>query len=327
MANARTISPQLQDHLDSGMTTLCALIRVEPRDPKYSVFGITSLDRDVAYDDGQGDIVYSASVGMIPANLESTAAMDVGNSQFQHLIPEFSVPIDEDLIKAGVYDYAWYTVYIVNYEDLTMGHWIPPAGFGQVGQLSVDDRGLSFKMELTDLTKLLKQTIVEKDSITCRAIFGSQPFGSSDSSETFVEQRFPCGKDLSGLWTNFTVTTVGLESNRTFQAGALGLPANTAIPGMVQWLTGDNANRQIEVESQDGSGNISLNYETQFPIQVGDTGRIRPDCTKWIDGTNGCKFHFGEPEWKNHYRGEPFIPISDADSANTPGATIGTGSA
>ena len=325
--NARDISPALQNHLNTGITTVTLLIKVVPRDPSYPPFGITKLDRDIVYDDGDGDITYSALVGMVPANLSSTAAMDVGNSQFQHLIPEFSIPIDEQLIRAGVYDYAEYTVYLVNYEDLTMGHWIPPAGHGQTGQMTIDNRGLSFVMEMTDDTKQLKQTIVEKDSITCRAIFGSQPIGSSDSNDTFVEQRFPCGKDLSSLWTSGDVTSVGLENTLNFTDSGLGLAEGAAVPGMVQWITGSNAGRQYEVSSQTAAGVIELQFEAMFPIQVGDTFRIRPDCTKWIDGTNGCKFHFGEPEWKNHYRGEPFIPISDADQINTPGATVGTGSA
>lgn len=321
--NYRDISPALQGFLDTGATTLTILVKIVPRDPNYAAWGITKLDQDVVYDDGDGELTYSATVGMIPNNMSSTSAMDVGNSQSQHLIPEFSIPVDEALIRAGVYDYAEYTVYLVNYEDLTMGHWIPPAGHGQTGQMKIDNRGLSFQMELTDDTKQLKQTIVEKDSITCRAIFGSQPIGTGGG---VVEQRFPCGKDLSGLWANFTVTSVGLENTISFDT-ALGAAANTYVPGMVEWFTGSNAGRQVEVSAQNGTGGIELQFETMFPIQVGDTGRIRPDCTKWIDGSNGCKFHFGEPEWKNHYRGEPFIPISDADQINTPGATVGTGAA
>ncbi len=84
------------------------------------------------------------------------------------------------------------------------------------------------------------------------------------------------------------------------------------------------------METQDGSGNITLWLETQFPIEAGDTFRIRHDCTKWVYGTHGCQDNFssvGPNEWKLHYRGEPFIPISDADAINTPGATYGTGAA
>lgn len=328
MSNERTISPELQAHLDSGTTTTTILIRIDPPDPKFDSFGMTKLDKDVIYDDGAGELTYSASIGMVPAELVTGEAMDVGNSEFDHLLPQFSIPINEDLIRAGVYDYATYTIYLVNYEDLSMGHVIMPAGYGQVGRMTVDASGMAFKAEFTDLTKELKQNIVEKDSITCRAIFGSQPIGSSDSSGDVIEQRFPCGKDVSGLWTDGTVTTVGLESNRTFTDSGLGLAADADVPGIVKWETGANAGRTFEVESQDAAGVVTLGFETQFPIENGDTFRIRPDCTKWVYGHNGCQEHFSDVspvEWKLHYRGEPFIPLSDADAINTPGATVGTG--
>lgn len=328
MSGSRTVPAALLAHFLSNTTSLTVLIKVEPRYPEYAAFGITKLDRDVTYDDGTGSIAYSAAIGMVPAELRSQSSMEVGNSEFKHLLPQFSVDVSEELIRAGVYDYASYTVYVVNYEDLSQGHWIPPAGFGQVGRLSVDDRGLSFAMELTDLAKLLKQSIVENYSLTCRAIFGSQPIGTGGG---VVEQKYPCGKDLSTLWAGGkTVTSVGAESNRTFTASALGLSANACVPGMIKWLTGNNAGRQEMVEAQDASGNVSFKFELPFPIQVGDTFQIRADCTKWKDGANGCKAHWAvvsASEWTRHYRGEPLIKIGDADANATPGATIGTGSA
>lgn len=328
--SVRTISAELQEHLDSGMTTVCLLMKITPQAPGYDVVGITSLDRDVIYDDGDGDITYHCAVGMIPSEMVSTAAMDVGNGQITHLVDQYAqynLGFTEDDIARGAYDYANFTLMLVNYEDLTMGHMLFPPEVGQLGQMTVES-GLSVIGETADLSKKLKQTVVEKDSITCRAIFGSQPLGTpGDSDGSVITQRFPCGKDLSGLWTNGDVTSVGVETSRTFTDSGLGLAANSQVPGMLEWLTGDNAGRFYEVESQSGAGVVSLWLPTMFPIQVGDTFRIRPDCTKWVEGTNGCKFHFGVPEWKNHYRGEPYIPISDADSINTPGATVGTGDA
>lgn len=328
MSNARTISPELQAHLNTRTTSLTALIKITPRDPNYPPVGMAKLDRDVVYDDGGGNTTYHAMVGIVMENMRSTSSMEVGNSLSEHLIPaaSFSIDLDEKLIRAGVYDYAHYTVYIVNYEDLSMGHFIPPAGFGQVGQLSVDDRGMGFRMEMTDATKQLKQTIVEKDSISCRAIYGSQPFGTGGG---VVEERFPCGATL--YWSSTqTVDAVGVENTLSFTASALGAVDNAFVPGMLEWITGDNAGRSISVSTQDSSGDITLSMPTMFPIQIGDTFRIRHDCTKWVYGVHGCQDNFSEvspTEWKLHYRGEPFIPISDADSTNTPGATVGTGSA
>lgn len=324
MTNARTISPELQAHLDGEATTLTILVKVTPRDPNYGAFGFTMLDQDVTYDDGDGVIVYRAPIGMIPANMISSAGTDVGNSQFKQLLaPQYELDVSEELIRAGVYDYAWYSAVVVNYNDLTMGHIEAPAGFGQVGQFTIDSRGMSFQMELTDLTKLLKQTITEVDSITCRATFGSQPIGTGGG---VVEERFPCGKDLSSMWSvTKTVTSVSLEPNITFTASALGAAALFYVPGMIKWMTGRNAGRQLGVEDQTAGGQITLNTATMFPVEVGDTFQIREDCTRWVYEDRGCKYHFGDPEWKNHYRGEPFIPIADGDAISTPGATVGTG--
>lgn len=313
----RTISVELQAHLDSGATTTTLLLRIDPVTPGYPSIGATLLDRDVVYDDGDGEVTYKATIGMVPANIVSSASMEVGNTEIQHLLPETDLPISEADISAGVYDFASYTLMLVNYEDLSMGHVIMPSGHGQLGQMR-QENGLSFWTELTALLKLLKQSIVEKDSLTCRAIFGSQPIGTVGAEQT---QRFPCGKDTTGMWVAGTVSAVGLETNRAFTAGALGAAADVYVPGMLKWLTGANAGRSYEVESQTSGGLIGLTFETMFPIEIGDTFEIRPDCTKWKDGNNGCKFHFGT-EWVLHYRGEPLIPVADADQINAPGASM-----
>ena len=79
-------------------------------------------------------------------------------------------------------------------------------------------------------------------------------------------------------------------------------------------MTGDNAGRQYDVESADSDG-ISLTEVTIYPISIGDTYRIRPDCAKrfqedcidtWDNGVN--------------FKGEPHIPTCDAAEVQTPGA-------
>ena len=317
----RNVPAAIQSALDSGVMTMTYILRIDPQTEGYDSFGITLLDRNVTYNDGDGSLVYLAPIGMVPANIQSTSEMEVGNTEIQHLFPEFDLPISEADISAGVYDFAWYHYYLIDYSNLTTGNHVV-IGHGQLGQMRMTD-GLSFTTELTDLTKLLMQSIVEKDSITCRATFGSQAIGSTTTGDN--EERFPCGKDAEALYTGpHAVTTVGAEVNNTFTASGLGAAANTYVPGMLRWLTGDNAGRICEVEEQSGAGVISLTFETMFPIQTGDTFEIRPDCTKWKEGTNGCKFHFGASEWKLHYRGEPYIPVADADQLNTPGATVGS---
>lgn len=312
----RTVPTALQAHLDSGMTTTTILMRVDPLQPGYASYGVTELNRDVAYNDGTSQIVYSSAIGMTTKNRVSSSEMVVDNSEATHLVPEFNIPFSEAQLAAGILDFAWYTVYLVNFEDLTMGHVV--LDHGQLGENRIL-AGLTFTTETTSLEKLLKQTVVEKDSITCRAIYGSQPLGTVGAD---IVERFPCRKTY--VWVSGAVTSVGAETTRTCGASGLAQAAGYFTPGMVKWLTGANAGRQSEVESFDAGGVISLAFETMFPITVGDTFQIRTDCTKWKNGTNGCKDHWGT-DWVLHYRGEPDIPVSDANAINTPGATVGAG--
>lgn len=315
----RNIPAALQTHLDSGATTLTYLMRVDPVQPGFDSVGITMGNELITYDDGDGALDYDPAIGMVPATLSFTSEMDVDNSQQQHLVPEFDLPISEADLVSGAYDFARFRVYLVNYEDLSAGH--INITDGQLGQIMVKD-GLAFTSELTAKSKELKQTIVEKDSLTCRAIFGSQPIGTGGG---VVEQRFPCGFDAESIFISATVTSVGLETTRTFTATSLGQATNYFSPGMVRWVTGANAGRSYEVEEFTSGGQVDLAFETMFPVQIGDTFQIRQDCTKWKDGDRGCKYHFGEPEWKLHYRGEPLIPVQDSDQLNTPGASVGAG--
>lgn len=309
----RVIPIALQSHLDTGATTTTYLMRIDPVSPGFPSVGCTMLDRDVVYDDGLGELRYAATTGMTPSSLKSTDSMGVDNGEMQHLLPEGDMGLSEEVLNSGAYDYAKYRIYQVNYEDLSQGH--IAIGRGTLGQIRVED-GLTFWSEVTSQVKQLKVPIVEKGSKTCRATFGSQYHGTPGAE---VTERFPCKKDLSALWVAGTVSAVGLETNRTFVATGFAATDGAFMPGMVRWLTGANAGRSYEIETQDAALEINLAFETMFPIEAGDGFLIRPDCTKWKDGINGCKHHFGA-DWRLHYRGEPDIKPADSPGVMTPGA-------
>lgn len=315
---SRYVPPALQAHLDSGETTMTFIMRIDPVQPGFDSVGCTMLDQDIVYDDGLGELTYHATIGMTPSTLSSTSSMGVDNGELQHLIPEGDMGISEEVLNSGAYDGAKYRIYWVNYMDLSMGHIAITRG--ELGQIRVED-GLTFWNEITSLAKQLKLPVVKKSSRSCRATFGSQPIGTVGAEFT---ERQPCGKDTSGMWTTFTVGSVGLETNRTFTALGWSAALNYYVPGMVHWLTGANAGRQYETEDQSDSGEISLAFDAMFPIEAGDTFEIRKDCTKWKEEPNGCKTHFGA-DWVLHFRGEPYLKPQDADGAITPGAMLGKG--
>ena len=61
---------------------------------------------------------------------------------------------------------------------------------------------------------------------------------------------------------------------------------------------------------------------SKFPIQIGDTFRVRQDCSKlWDDAEHGCLYHWGADRYK-YFGGFPDIPVADGDSVQTPGGRI-----
>lgn len=323
----RLIPSQLQDHLDGEATTTCLLLRIDPRQPGVAGYGVTTLDVDVRYNAGDGMRLYSAPVGFQATTVETSADLSVDNAEAKSLLPEqpiFDVPISEEDIRAGSYDGARYALYLVDYENLTTGNHVTLAK-GTIGRVTIDDSGLSFVNELRGLMAQMKQSICEKDSLTCRAIFGSQAEGDSSGAP---QERFPCGVDATALLVSGTVTAVGLENTLTFTVGGFAMAADALNPGMVFWNTGENAGRAYEIDTNTAGGEISLSFETAWPIQVGDTLQYRVDCNKQArDTVKGCKaaIRWGA-NWVLHFRGEPDIPIGDAGAMETPGASSAPGS-
>ena len=312
----RFIPPQLQQHKNSDATTLTTLLRFESTSGK--IVGFTTLDQDLTYDDGRGPLVYRAPIGFQPASIYEALGFEVDNTETQHLlVPEYDLEISEFEVNAGVWDYAEFDMYEVNYEDLSQGHSI--LKHGTVGQVRSKD-GLQMFGELRGLTAQLRKPVVEVDSRTCRAIFGSQ------AGDPGV--RFPCGFDAESLWEAGEVEEVGVEVFYTFSdstATTSSADDGFFVPGLVQWLTGSNAGLTMEIDSYDGStGTFTLRHPLPYAIEPGDTYRRRRDCSKYFeDSSKGCAFWFGNQRGL-HFRGEPFIPVADIGSLTTPGA--GTGS-
>lgn len=320
----RFIPTGLDAHLRQDATTTCYLLRVDPSDTNKPSYGVTSLDRPLTYNDGLGVLEFSAAIGTQPTTLQGDSNLSVDNAEAVSLLPEFDVPISEEDIRAGVYDFARFYLYLVNYKDLSQGHILLRAG--KLGRITIDDDGLSYVNELRGLSAELKQSTCEKDSLTCRATFGSQ--GEGDSSGADVIERFPCGVDATALLVAGTVTAVGLENTLTFTIGGFSMAEDELNPGLTFWQTGLNAGRSNEIESNTSGGMITLQHETSWPIQIGDTLLYRVDCNKQArDTEKGCAsaIRWGAL-WPLHFRGEPDIPIGDAGAMETPGASSAPGS-
>jgi uncharacterized phage protein (TIGR02218 family) len=301
-----TVPEALQDHLDTSATTTCRLLKFKLK--SGLVFGLTTLDADIVYDDasGDGEITYVATNGFDPSALEGDINFTVGNGEGNALLSNPIPGITEEMIRAGEMDDATWVCYLVNYKAIGDSpgneHFILDAG--DVGQVRIK-YGMLWMPELLSYVMRLKQPIGSVWSRKCRAIFGSSP-----SSQT------GCGIDVTSLWVAGSVSSVGGETDRTFTGSAVATLPATNYPARVQFLTGDNAGREFAVEEVNGLV-VDLIETTPYPIAPGDTYRMRKDCQKRYEEDCIAIYSNGP-----NFKGEPHIPVGDGTQSQTPSAQL-----
>lgn len=283
----RSVPARLQEHLNQQATTTCRLLKLELQDG--TVYGMTSLDVDVEYD----GVVYRSRPGLESSIIATDVGLSVDNGEGVGLtVSNRSVGITVESLQAGDLDDAQWSMMLVNYRDLSMGHVLLDAG--DTGEVKIS-HGMSATIELVSFAMRLRQPIGTLDSRTCRATFGAPQKG-----------QYGCGVDADALWIDGVVTSVSSEEpRRIFFDGALVVPVNP-VPGRIQWVTGNNStrNRLYQIEQFDaGSGGVAMLEITPYDIQAGDQFRIRQDCDKLF---TTCR-----DDYNNllNFRGEPYIPV------------------
>jgi uncharacterized phage protein (TIGR02218 family) len=288
----RYVPPDLLAHIQTRQTTLCEILKIMPVDGP--AFGICSLDQEVHYDDGTADglVFYSSHYGFDGSAIAYSADSGVDNAEADFLfgIADTLVHgITLDMVNDGYLDNATYVRYLVNYEDLREGVHAELMS-GPLGEARIR-QGRAGKVELRTRSQLLAQvSVCQVGSKSCRATFGDATTG--------------CYYDVAPEWVDFTVTSVQ-EADRQFTDSSLAQAAGYFYPGLVEWVTGDNAGKTFETEDFDTGGIITLAHPTYYAVQVGDTGRIRRDCAK----TREACIAFGQIK---NMRAEPDTPEGDS---------------
>lgn len=292
----RQIPSALLAHLQQPVTTTCRLLKFNLANGE--AYGLTTLDRDVEY----LGVTYSAINGFDSNVIATDIAYNVDNTAAKALLWADVPGITLEMVRRGEMDDATWEAYLVNYEDLSMGHVL--LDLGDVGEVKLVDQTV-YLPEMLSFSTRLRNAIGHVDSRTCRAVFG-----------TPANSQTGCGVDTRFLWVDNTVTAVdGDETSRVFAGDAV-TDAGDIVPGRVQWLTGDNTSpRLYQVEEADGN-TLRLFEPLPFAVQVGDTFTLRPDCDK--------RFETCRDRWNNmlDFKGEPLIPTNDGSAAQTPDVSV-----
>ena len=265
-----TLPSALQAHIAQTVTTLAVCWRLERTDGEL-VLG-TEFDRDVVITTGPLAGEYLTQVGITGSNVRSTSDMSVDNMEVDGAIRPNGDLVVNDLsaaeIEAGLYDDATVSLFLCNWQAPDDGQVILRTG--NIGAVSRDSDG-RYKTELRGLAQRLAQNFVRTYGSSCDAELGDTR----------------CGVDIEAL--TFTGTVTAVSSTRLFSVSIdygspdPGLDEDFFDGGLLTWLTGDNADFEMEVrrltyESPDT--NVQLYLPMSQDITVGDTFTVRPGCDK-----------------------------------------------
>lgn len=253
---AKYIPLALMNEYSKHESSLCYLIKILTREG--IVYGFTTSDFLIRYDDGLSKEAYYPNEELRPQNIQSTSNMTVDNTK---LVGWFEKAIEQKII-AGAFDAAEITIYRVAYLNLAAGHEI--IAYGIVGEVEYSsDAKEKRKIEFRSLTQQLIENGNEFFSLTCRANFGDKR----------------CGMPFE--WFAGTARPIAGENHYlVFDIEGIERPENYFELGVINFIDGPNAGADLEIESWSASGRVKLSFITPYPVTEGIKVRLRRDCGK-----------------------------------------------
>ena len=161
----RTVSAGLEAHLAQEVTTIARCLRITQANGTVNAY--TDHDEPIVY----GGVTYSPVTVGTPSDVASTAELNVDSIDVVGVNDAAGIT-DSDL-HAGLWDYAAFSLFVVNYNDLTQGAMILRTG--RIGEVTME-RG-QFKTELRGMMQAYSRTIGERVSPSCRAVLGDTRCG------------------------------------------------------------------------------------------------------------------------------------------------------
>jgi uncharacterized phage protein (TIGR02218 family) len=278
----RVLSAGLQEHLDTGATTLCWCWRVTRNDG--IAFGFTDHDRDLVFDGTS----FEASTGFTGTEISGAVGLNVDTLDVEGALK--SERLSEADLAAGLYDNALIEIYRINWQNPEQRVLMR---YGNLGEVA---RGRQhFRAEIRGLAHELQQPKGRIVQYACDADLGDQ--------RCKVDLDQPAFRSDGGV-----VASLG-ASPRMFVASGLDAYANDWFTrGLITWLSGANEGRKAEVRLHSKAGDavtIELWQRPAEPIAEGDTFRIVAGCDKQFAT---CRAKFANVP---NFRGFPHVPGND----------------
>jgi len=275
----RTIPPDLQIKLDSGVTTLCRCWVITRGDGVTQ--GFTDHDEDVALD----AVTCLAGSGLSGSEATQKLGLAVGGSELSGALS--SDTLNEDDLAAGRYDAAAVEIWLVDWSEPDLRVLLAKGTLGEVKR-----EGLAFTAEVRGLSQQLAEDSGRLYTATCSADLGDGR----------------CAIDLTGAAYRGSGAVVALSATSAFTASGLDVFDDSWFTaGKLTFTSGANAGLAVEVKShrKDADVTFELWQAMPQPIQSGDEFTVTAGCDK--------RFATCHDKFANvvNFRGFPHIPGND----------------
>lgn len=276
----KTLNPDLQAHLTSGVTTLCWCWKITRNDGASQ--GFTDHDRPLSF----GGLTYEAATGFTASEVQSTLGLSVDNLTVLGALT--SDTINEKDLCAGLYDNAEIEIWRVNWASPDQRVLMRKGSLGEV------QRGRTgFQAEVRGLAHILNQPVGRAYGYSCDADLGDI------RCKFTLDTAFTGSGIIASVADNRRLTVTGLES---FADGWF-------TQGKLSFTSGANDSRAMEIKRHAVSAlgiSLELWQPLSEPLSPGDVFSITAGCDKQF---STCKAKFANTE---NFRGFPYMPGNDA---------------
>ena len=312
----RSVQAKTRAALQSDAVNLatCWYVKVRARflGQSQQIFMFTDHDKPIEVEDDLDPVrrslsgTYRAGTPFRRSAVKMESNLEIGSTEIEGVSSEMEGPFRTQLrssdLRAGVFDGADTTVFVVDVEDPTE---ITILIRGRINEVKVFRDG-AFSLQVESWEHLLQQRVNIVTSAECRADLGD--------SDCRVPIRSPEWTKRGYVTAIESRTVVGAADPsypfQVFQTSITDAPTTDGWfdLGAVYWRSGRNAGYTSEV-AEGSATRVRLVYPTAYEIRVGDSFDIYPGCDKRFEGT--CRGKFRNQQ---NFRGEPFLPGTDAVS-------------
>jgi uncharacterized phage protein (TIGR02218 family) len=294
----RTLPTGLQDHLDSGATTLCWCWKLVSANG--TGFGFTDHDNDLLVD----GFLYQAASGFTGSEIETALGLAIDNLEVAGVLS--SLKLNEADLFAGIFDNAEVEIWQVNWADVSQALLLRR---GNLGEVTRNEFG--FTAEIRGVAHHLNQPRGRLYQYTCDTSLGSPA----------------CTVDLADpAWHGSGVVDTPRAADQIFVTGLDGFAANWFDHGKLVFTSGENNAHTAEISSHTitpAGVLLALRPPLPSPMVAGDQFTITAGCDKHF---STCREKFANGI---NFRGFPHMPGNDfvvfypnRDDAKNDGAAL-----